>query len=71
MKGFDYMKVAEFRAKNLKENNMTFIEIEKFNGFWWYITFEGDRSTKYISINEAIEDIKSLYGNYIDFKILI
>ena len=65
------MKVAEFRAKNLKENPMTFIEIEKFNGFWWYITFQGDRSKKYISVNEAIEDIISLYGNYIEFKILV
>jgi len=65
------MKICEFRAKNKKDNPITFIEIKKHNNFWWYVNFEGELTKKYISIKEAIEDIKSMYGNYIDFKLLI
>lgn len=64
-------KVCEFRANNIKDNPLTTIELEFFNGSWWYITFKGERSYKYISLAEAKIDIISMYSNYKDFRMLI
>ena len=64
-------KIAKFKAKNLRENNITFIEIEYYNGNWWYINFKGERTHKYKSIEEAKKDIFNLYGKYLDFELLI
>ena len=64
-------KICEFRAKNSIKNKLSFIEIEYYNVSWWYINFNGERSFKYNSINEAESDIINLYSKWIDFRLLI
>ncbi len=65
------IKVCEFRARNIRENKMTYIEVEKEKGRYFYINYKGERSFEYNSIEEAKEDIKNLYGRYKDFSLLI
>ena len=65
------IKICEFRSKNIKENKMTYIEIEKENGRYFYINYKGERSFEYKSIEEAKEDVKNLYGKYKGFRLLI
>ena len=63
--------ICKFKAKNLTENPLSFIEIEYYKNHWWYINFKGERSYKFLSIEEAKNDIIDLYGNWLDFQILI
>lgn len=65
------IKVCEFRARDIKENKMTYIEVEEEKGNFFYINYKGERSHKYKSLDEVKEDIVYLYGNYKDFKLLI
>ena len=65
------IKIAEFRARDIKENPMTAIEVEKYRGYYYFIAFNGNRSTRYTSIAEAKEDIKGSYGEWHDFKLLV
>ena len=65
------VKICEFRAKNNKKNLMIYLEIELYKNKVFYINFKGERSTEYGSIEEAKEDIISLYGHWADFKLLI
>lgn len=65
------IKVCEFRARNIKENKMTYIEVEEEKGNFFYINYKGERSYKYKSLGEVKEDILYLYGDYKDFKLLI
>ena len=65
------IKVCEFRARNNPDNQMTYIEVEKEFPYVYYINSKGNRSYKYNTLEEAKEDIKSMYGGWIDFKMLI
>ena len=65
------VKVCEFRAHNIKENNMTNIEIEIDLDKIYFINWKGERSHRYRSIYEAKEDIRDMYGEWCDFKMLI
>lgn len=65
------IKICEFRARNKHDNPMTYIEVEKEFPYMYYINSKGDRSYRYNTLNEAKEDIKSMYGDWIDFKMLI
>lgn len=64
-------KICEFRAKNSIKNKLVFIEVEYYKGKWWYINFKNERSYKYNSINEAKTDMIGLYGNWLDFELLL
>ena len=64
-------KICEFRAKNSIKNKFVFIEVEYYKGNCWYINFKNERSWKYNSINEAIADISNMFGDWIDFKLLV
>ena len=64
-------KVCEFRARNIKDNKMTYIEVEEEKGNFFYINYKGERGFKYKSLDEVKEDILYLYGDYKDFKLLI
>lgn len=63
--------VAEFRARNIKKNHMTTTFVELVNGFYYYIAFNGQRSTRYRGLDEAKNDIKELWGSWHDFKLLV
>lgn len=65
------IKVCEFRSRNKANNPMTYIEIEKTENGIYYINFRGERSYKYNFLSEAKADIKSMYGDWLDFKMLI
>lgn len=71
IEGVIKIKVCEFRARNIRENKMIYIEVEKVNGRYFYINYKGQRSFEYKSIEEVKEDIKNLYGEYKDFRLLI
>ena len=64
-------KICEFRARNSIKNELVFIEVEYYKSSWWYINFKNERSYKYNSINEAIDDISNMFGDWIDFKLLV
>lgn len=63
--------ICKFKAKNIIENLMAFIEIEYYKNHWWYINFKGERIHRYSSIEEAKDDIIDLYGNWLDFGLLL
>lgn len=63
--------IAEFRAKNIKENPMTTTYVEYSNGLYHYLAQNGYRTTKYRSLEEAKDDIGSLWGKWYDFKFLV
>lgn len=63
--------IAEFRAKNIKENHLTTVYVEYDNGHYYYLTFWGVRSTRYRNLDEAKKDIKDLYEKWHDFKLLV
>lgn len=65
------LKICEFRAKNIPENDLTYVEVEEENGVFFYINYYGDRSFRYNSLDEAKRDIVNLYGNYKDFRLLV
>lgn len=62
--------IAEFRVKNIKENPISIIYVESENGYYYYLTYGGSRGKRYDSLLEAKEDIKSLWGNWNDFRLL-
>ena len=64
-------KICEFRARNSIKNELVFIEVEYYKSSWWYINFKNERSYKYNSINETIDDISNMFGDWIDFKLLV
>ncbi|MBQ3420711.1 MAG: hypothetical protein IJH34_03395 [Romboutsia sp.] len=63
--------IAEFRARNIKTNPMTTTYVEKVGNFYYYIASNGQRSTRYINLEMAKDDIKSLWGHWHDFKLLV
>lgn len=63
--------LAEFRAKNIKDNPMTTTYVRYENGFYYYIAYNGRLSTRYNSLTEAKEDIKRSYGKWHDFRLLV
>ena len=65
------IELAQFRAKNIKDNDLTTAFVEYENGWYYHLTFWGDRSTRFRSLDEAKRDIKELYGNWHDFKLLV
>ena len=44
--------VAEFRARNIKENPMATTYLEYENGAYYYIAFNGNRGRKYRTLDE-------------------
>ena len=63
--------VAEFRARNIKENPMATTYLEQEGDFYYYIASNGGRGHKYKTLDEAKEDIKDLWGGWYDFKLLV
>lgn len=53
--------ICKFKAKNIIQNPITFIEIEYYKYHWWYINFKGERNHKYSSIEKVKDDIIDLY----------
>jgi hypothetical protein len=66
----ELIPVAEFRARNIKENPMTTVYVGYENGLYYYIADNGNIGQKYNSLGVAKEDIKSLWGKWHDFKLL-
>lgn len=62
--------IAEFRAKNIKENPMCTVYVESENGRYYYLTYGGSRGWRYDSLAAAREDIKNLWGSWHDFRLL-
>jgi hypothetical protein len=63
--------VAEFRARNIKENPMTKVYVRHENGHYYYIAYNGRLSTRYNSLAEAKADIQSTHGKWYDFRLLV
>ncbi|HBJ1645848.1 hypothetical protein FDB61_15830 [Clostridium botulinum] len=63
--------IAEFRARNIKENPMTKVFVEYINGRYYYIASNGQRSECYRNLDIAKEEIKSSWGKWHDFKLLV
>ena len=66
-----FIQVCEFRARNIKENKLVMIQLEKVGNLYYYITFSGHRGKEYKSLVAAKEDIKQSYNKWHDFKMLI
>lgn len=65
------IKICEFRARNIATNPMATIEVEKKDGKYYYVAFDGSVSVEYRTLSEAKIDIADSYKNWIDFKMLI
>lgn len=63
--------LCEFNAKNIKGAKKSTIKLEKDGPYYYWLTYYGDRSTKYINIEDAKRDAIELYGNWNGFKLLI
>lgn len=65
------IKICEFRAKNKVNNPITYIEVERNDKGIFYINFKGEKSYRYNSIEEAKRDIKEMYRDWLEFKMLV
>lgn len=67
--------IAEFCGQNKSSNKITTISVERVDDYgqirYYYLTENGNRSTPYRSIRQAIDDIAGIYGTWCGFKILV
>lgn len=66
------INIAEIWAHNIPNTRKAYLQVEKDGvGGYYYLTSKGDRSEHYNSLLEAKANIKDLWGNWIDFKLLV
>ena len=63
--------IADFRAKNIKDNPMAKLYLIKEGNKYFHITNDGDKGMYYIGLKSAKEEIQKYWGNWHDFKLLI
>jgi predicted secreted protein len=67
----EIIPIAQFCGQNKPGNKITVISVEKVGTCYFYLTDNGDRSTRYNNLGQAIADIKDVYGKWCGFKILV
>ena len=65
------IKIAEIWSHNIANTKRSTIDVLKEGNYYYYIASNGGKGYKYKTLQEAKEDIKELWGNWIDFKLLI